>query len=239
MDATRNDAFFLDFDGTLIDTAPTPDGARAGSRVRDVLRRLMAATRGATMIVTGRPIAVLDAMLHIRLPAAGQHGAEIRFFNPALESVHIGVERYDELLDRCGTIRDRHPGSLLEDKNPTVALHLEAGTPAFLSMLSDMRALAAEWDGRLACIIAHNVVELRPAHINKGRVLDCAALFRPFAGRRPIFIGNDIPDIDGFHAATAGGGYGVSVGTTLEGARYQIDSPDRVLDTLERIAAAA
>jgi trehalose 6-phosphate phosphatase len=239
MDATRSDAFFLDLDGTLIDTTPTPDGARAGSRVRDVLRRLAASTRGATMIVSGRQIAVLDAMLRIRLPAAGQHGAEIRFLNPALDSVHVGVENYEALLARCEAIRERHPGTLLEAKDPTVALHLEAGTPAFLSLLADMRALAAEWEGKLACIVAHNVVELRPANVNKGRVVDCASLFRPFAGRRPIFIGNDIPDIDGFRAATLAGGYGVAVGTALPGARYRIETPDRVLDTLERIAEAA
>lgn len=239
MDATRNDAFFLDFDGTLIDTAPTPDAVRVDARVRDVLHRLSVATRGATMLVSGRRIAALDSLLQMRLPAAGQHGAEMRFRNPALDSVRVGVEHYEALVARCAAIRDRHPDALLEAKDPTVALHLESGTPAFLSLVADMRELAAEWEGRLACIVAQNIVELRPAHVNKGRAIDGAALFHPFAGRRPIFMGNDIPDIDGFRAAAAAGGYGVAVGAPLAGARYRIETPERVLDALDRIAAAA
>lgn len=63
MDATVNDAFFLDLDGTLIETTSTPEQAQADARVRGVLQRLTAATRGATMIVSGRSLASVDAIL--------------------------------------------------------------------------------------------------------------------------------------------------------------------------------
>jgi trehalose 6-phosphate phosphatase len=239
MDASRDDAFFLDLDGTLIDTTPTPDGARVSARVRAVLQRLGRATRGATMIVSGRAIATLDAMLRVRMPAAGQHGAEMRFLNPALDNVRVGLADFPALLAACEAIRARHPGTLLEVKDPAVALHLPAGTPAFLRLFGEMRALAAAQGGRVACMAAHNVVELRPANVHKGRAVEGASLLRPFAGRRPIFIGNDTPDIEGFRAATARGGYGVAVGAPLEGARYRLDGPGDVLDALEAVAGAA
>lgn len=239
MDATRNDAFYLDLDGTLIETTPTPDMARACPRVRRVLARLATATRGATMIVSGRSIAKVDEMLGMRLPTAGQHGAEIRLLNPPFDDVRVGVSDYQAVLDRCTALHARLPGSLLEAKNPTIALHLRRDDPRFVEMVSGMRAIAAASEGRLACVVALNVAELRPAGMHKGKVLAGAILFRPFAGRRPIFFGNDTPDIDGFRAATALGGYGVAVGESRPDARFRLDSPEAVVDALDAVAQSA
>ena len=66
-----------------------------------------------------------------------------------------------------------------------------------------------------------------------------AALFEPFEGRRPVYIGNDTPDTDGFRAAEAGGGFGVSVGAMRAGARYHLGSPGALLDALNAVAASA
>lgn len=239
MDATHNDAFYLDLDGTLIETTRTPDMARAGPRVRQVLARLVAATRGATMIVSGRAIAKVDELLCMRLPAAGQHGAEIRLLNPAFDDVRVGIEDYPGVLARCAALHARIPGSLLEAKDPTIALHLRRADPRFDELVDGMRAIATESGGRLACVIAHNVAELRPADIHKGKALAGAALFAPFSGRRPIFIGNDEPDIDGFRAASERGGYGVAVGIPRADARFRLASPDAVLDALDAVALAA
>jgi len=239
MDATRDDAFYLDLDGTLIETTPTPEMARAGPRVRHVLARLVAATRGATMIVSGRAIAKVDELLCMRLPTAGQHGAEIRLLNPAFDDVRVGIEDYPAVLARCAALHARIPGSLLEAKDPTVALHLRRADPRFDELVDGMRAIAKESGGRLACVLAHDVAELRPADIHKGKVLAGAALFAPFSGRRPIFIGNDTPDIDGFRAASGMGGYGVAVGIPCAAARFRLASPDAVLDALDAVAEAA
>ncbi len=239
MDATRRDAFFLYLDGTLIETARTPDDTRADARVCDVLRRLSLATGGAMMVVSGRPIAKVDEMLCMRLPAAGQHGAEIRLLNPAFDDVRVGIEDYPAVLARCETLQARIPGSRLETKVPTLTLHLPHADPRFGELIDGMRAIAAESGGRLACMVAGDVAELRPADIHKGRALTGAALFAPFSGRRPIFIGNDTADIDGFRAAEAGGGFGVSVGVACVRARYHLPSPIALLDALEAVAASA
>lgn len=239
MDATRHDAYFLDLDGTLIETTAKPEDARASLRVRDVLCRLARATDGATMIVSGRAIAAVDALLGLRLPVVGQHGAEMRFLNPAFDDVRIGVDDFDGLLERCGRIARQCGGAAVEAKNPAVALHLHRGHPAFGRLLSKVRAVAAGSQGRLACIVAHNVVELRPADVHKGMAVVGAAMFGPFAGRRPIFAGNDVPDIDGFRTAEARGGFGIAVGEPRPGARYRLPSPDALLDALEAVAVSA
>ncbi|MBL8833835.1 MAG: trehalose-phosphatase [Rhodospirillales bacterium] len=239
MDATRHDAFFLDLDGTLIETTPTPDEARATPRVRDVLFRLARATDGATMIVSGRAIAKVDELLGLRLPVAGQHGAEMRFLNPAFDDIRIGISGYDRLLARCAGIARTCGDARVEAKNPTIALHLSRADPAFDRLLQKVGRLAAASHGRLACIVAHNVVELRPADIHKGMAVAGAAMFGPFGGRRPIFAGNDTPDIDGFRAAEARGGFGIAVGTPQPGARHLLASPDALLDALDAVAGSA
>lgn len=239
MDATRHDAFFLDLDGTLIETTPTPDEARADPRVRDVLRRLSAATDGATMIVSGRPIAKVDELLEMRLPVAGQHGAEIRFLNPVFDDIRIDLPDYRAIVSRCVELALRCGNAMVEAKNPAIAVHLSRLHPDFPELVNGMRQIEADYGGCLSCIIAHNVAELLPADIDKGKVLAGAALFEPFRGRRPIFIGNDTPDIDGFRAASDMGGYGVAVGIPCAAARFRLASPDAVLDALDAVAEAA
>ncbi len=239
MDATRHDAFFLDLDGTLIETTPTPNEARADTRVRDVLRRLSAATGGATMIVSGRPIAKVDEILELRLPVAGQHGAEIRFLNPAFDDIRIDLPDYRAIVARCVELAARCGNAMVEAKNPTIALHLSRLHPDFPELADGMRRIAVDSGDSLCCILAHNVAEIRPAGIDKGKVLTGAALFEPFMGRRPIFIGNDTPDVAGFRAAEAAGGFGVSVGIPRIGARYRLESPASLLDALQAIAEVA
>jgi len=238
MDATANDAFFLDLDGTLIETTSTPEQAQADSRVRGVLQRLTAATRGATMIVSGRSLASVDAILGLRICAAGQHGAEIRLLNPCLDDIRVELDGYAELVGHCRQICRLFPGTRLEAKNPTIALHLRRDDPRFTYLFDAVESLVEKSDGRVSCIVAHNVVELRPAAVRKGLVVEGARLFKPFSGRRPVFFGNDLPDIDGFNTARALGGFGVAVGPVLSGARYRLNSPFDVLSALEKITGA-
>jgi trehalose 6-phosphate phosphatase len=57
-----------------------------------------------------------------------------------------------------------------------------------------------------------NVVELLPRGVNKGTAVRAFMGKPPFAGRRPVFVGDDVTDLDGFAAAQALGGCGIAVG---------------------------
>jgi trehalose 6-phosphate phosphatase len=50
----------------------------------------------------------------------------------------------------------------------------------------------------------------------------------PFAGRPPVFIGDDVTDEDGIRAAQAAGGFGVRVGPGISEARYRLADTDAV-----------
>jgi trehalose 6-phosphate phosphatase len=53
--------------------------------------------------------------------------------------------------------------------------------------------------------------EIRPVGADKGRAVDVVMRRDPFAGRTPIFIGDDVTDEDGMRVARAMGGFGLRV----------------------------
>jgi trehalose 6-phosphate phosphatase len=73
-------------------------------------------------------------------------------------------------------------------------------------------------------ITGHAVVEARPRGADKGAALRALSAHAPFAGRQPVFVGDDVTDEDGFAAARELGGYGVRVGPGATVAPYRIDA---------------
>jgi trehalose 6-phosphate phosphatase len=79
------------------------------------------------------------------------------------------------------------------------------------------------------------VAELRTAGADKGLAVQAFLAEWPFQGARPIFVGDDLTDEDGFMAADAAGGYGVLVGPSNRQtlARHRLPDVPAVLDWLE------
>jgi trehalose 6-phosphate phosphatase len=82
------------------------------------------------------------------------------------------------------------------------------------------------------------IAEARPRGVNKGGALLALAAQAPFAGRVPVFVGDDVTDEDGFRAAAALGGAGVKVGPGATAARHRFDQVTEVHAWLEQSLAA-
>ncbi len=81
------------------------------------------------------------------------------------------------------------------------------------------------------------VTELRPAGADKGDAVRAFMLQPPFAGAKPIFVGDDLTDEDAFHAAAELGGGGVLVGPEREtAAKWRLDGVPAVADWLGQLA---
>lgn len=203
-------AYFLDFDGTLVEIAPTPMAVTVPPGLVASLQALAARAGGALALVSGRPIAELDALLAVPFSAAGQHGAERRPA-PAAAIAHAPLPTPPGTwLSTAERLAAATPGALLERKRHGFALHYrnapEAG-PAF----GDALAALLAGQGDFALLPAKMAWEVRPAAAHKGAAVAALMAHPPFAGRTPVYVGDDVTDEDGIAAAEAQGGIGLRV----------------------------
>ena len=205
-------ALMLDLDGTLLDIAATPDAVRVAPGLVDALLALRGALGGALAIVTGRPIGQVDALLPgIPYAVAGEHGGAIRHAPGAdVARVLLPDPPIDWVLEAARIVA-AHPGSLLEQKQRGFVLHYRA-VPQHGPALHEaaLRLIAAQAD-RFHLMPALMAWEIKPRGADKGSAVQALALEAPFAGRQPIFIGDDVTDEDGMAAARALGGAGLRV----------------------------
>jgi trehalose 6-phosphate phosphatase len=195
--------------GWVVGFAERPDAIGLDPGLASLLQRLRRRLSGRLVIVSGRALADLDRYLgDAAALAAGAHGAEIRGAAPL--EVDPAPKRALARA-RLGLARDAD-GLLLEDKGAAIALHYRE-RPELGALARQLAArLADESSGALIAQPGHMVVELVPAGVDKGGVVRAFLNEPAFAGRRPVFAGDDVTDEAGFRAAAAAGGYGVLVG---------------------------
>jgi len=223
---SRRWAFFLDIDGTLLDIAETPDTAEATRSEKSLVRRLHEAADGALALVSGRSLAAIDALFSPqKFAAAGQHGVERR---DARGRVHGGAYPRNRLQRAAEAVRDfaaAHEGLVFEDKGASFALHYRLAPALEEAASSVVRKAAASLGDWVEVQVGKMVIELKPAGRDKGMAIEEFLKEEPFAGRTPVFIGDDVTDEDGFRVVNAAGGHSVKVGNGRTAARWQVDDP--------------
>ncbi len=222
-------AFFFDLDGTLAPLAPRPDAVKLPQDTASVLARLFERTQGAMAVVSGRAIDDIDGLLApLRVPAAGLHGAEIRHADGALvraEGHAADTTRVAAMVAPLHALVAQHPGLLLENKGSALALHYRSA-PELASVARDtMRALADLYAEHFVLQPGKFVFELRPRHVSKGRAITTLLKEAPFAGRTPLFAGDDLTDEAGFADVNALGGITIKIGEGETCARHRLPSP--------------
>lgn len=208
---TPYDALFLDLDGTVIDIAPTPAGVTIPEDLAAHLDRLVRHLGGALAILTGRPIQDVDRLLAPMVPiAAGVHGAELRSV-PHGEVASLAAPIDAGIVHAVQRVAEAHAGVLVELKRASIAVHYRQ-KPALALPLEAALARILE-DGPDHLLLAHSrqVLEIVPRQVSKGAALEAIMCLPAFAGRRPIMIGDDVPDLSAFEAAIRFGGKGLKV----------------------------
>lgn len=230
-------AVFLDVDGTLIEIAGSPDEVRVEARLREVLERLRHRLGGAVALVSGRRIADLDRLFGLcDLPMAGLHGMERRSIDGA---VITGAAANLTLDQRAQLARfaAEHPGVLLEDKGASVALHYRAAPAAEAAARLLARAVTAANADELVLLEGKMVLEIRRHGSHKGDAIADFMNEPPFAGRQPVFIGDDVTDEDGFGTVNRLGGWSICVGDKpVTRAPWRLPNVTAVIRWLEDLA---
>jgi trehalose 6-phosphate phosphatase len=209
-------AFFLDVDGTLLDLAPSPDAVVVDPALLDLLRALVARTHGAVAFVSGRSIAALDDLFKpLLLPTAGLHGFERR--NAAGAYSRRALPSGDALTHARVMLRefaDQTPGVLLEDKQFALAVHYRQVPQVERAVLAQVEEVARSIGSTLEIQYGRMVAELRPANASKATAIADFMREPPFAGRRPVCLGDDLTDECAFEWVNAAGGLSIAVGVS-------------------------
>jgi trehalose 6-phosphate phosphatase len=208
-------ALFLDLDGTLLDIAPAPDAVVVPAGLVTTLASLTHQLDGALAIVTGRARETADRLLDPLRPAGGfGHGAELRDATGRIDSM---PEIPRSWAKRLTSEVAAWPGVILEVKPHGIALHHRAAPQFRDATRAALLALLHDHADDYALLPAHMAFEVRPQAATKGGAVQALMRAAPFAGRRPVFLGDDVTDEEGMEAARALGGLGLHVGRDFRG----------------------
>lgn len=228
----QNDALFLDLDGTMIDIAPRPDDVVAPKQLVRTLGALQRQLSGALAVISGRPIAAIDALLApVQLPAAGVHGAEIRFgdqlgVHRAAPPIPSGVRW---LLAPLASV----PGVVIEDKTVAIAVHFRQAPEAAERVAESVgAAVAAHKADQLTIVPGKCVYEIKHSRFSKGTAVAEFMARQPWEGRRPVFVGDDVTDEAAFAVLPKWNGKGLAVGQDRPGAVARFRTAAEVRDWL-------
>lgn len=217
-------AWFLDIDGTLLELEDHPDAVRIAEEELALVNNLRDAASGALALVSGRSIAVLDRLFRpLRLPVAGQHGAERRDADgrthrhpaPSLAAALSSLSRF----------ATRHHGLVVENKGQSVALHYRLAPQLAGAAEAAVREAAAAAGPGIEVRGGKMVLEMKPAGCDKGSAIAAFMREAPFAGRVPVFLGDDATDELGFRVVNRLRGHSIKVGGGATAARWRLADP--------------
>ncbi len=230
-------ALLLDVDGTLIDIGSSPTDVHVSGELRDLIGRLSQLAGGALALVSGRPIADLDRLFApLELPAIGGHGAEMRVrAGKVIQGVTPLPHDMRKQLADAAT-----PGSgiVVEDKGYSLALHYRNDPRHEEHLRASIDARRAAFPGEATEVQTGKFMfEVKRPGVSKGEAVRALMMQPPFAGRQPVFIGDDATDELVFTLLPSLKGFGFSVGRHFAGLAGVFDSPKQVRRALQRLAA--
>ena len=205
-------ALLLDLDGTLLDFAATPMEVVVPPTLPATLLRLRNELDGALAVITGRPVEQIETLLPGIVPAiAGEHGGALRpapgapLQRPDLPAVP------PTMIAAAEAFAAAHPGVLIEHKARGFVVHYRLAPAASQAVAAAVSSWVEPMKQQFARMAAHMAWEIRPRGADKGTAVSAIMALPAFAGRRPVFIGDDVTDEDGMVVARAMGGAGLFV----------------------------
>lgn len=253
VDDPRRWTWVLDFDGVLAPIVDHPDDAVLADGAWDAIAALAEICEVA--LLSGRALGDLRRRLGQvppRVLLVGGHGSEARLpdgTRTPLTDLDVARGVIDRVVRELGDTLSSRDRWLIERKATSVAVHHRLVPDRVRDdLLPWVRHVLdrATGDGPgFAVMTGKAVLELKARGVDKGRALrwidevsaDVAERLPGDPPIRPIVLGDDVTDEDGFAAAVAVGGDGVLVAEAPQptAAGYRLHDPARVVEFLRAV----
>lgn len=218
----------LDFDGTLVPLAPTPELAQPDPDLLALLTALARRPRTQVHVASGRSREMIERWLGtIPITLHVEHGLQTREAGSS-EWTTTADPPLDWRASVNAILDDwsaRTPGSFVEEKSACSAWHYRTADPEFANhqakeLLLHLRELLSNVPVEI--LAGDKVVEVRPHAANKGRLVAPAIAAAP-PGSLIVAMGDDTTDEDLF-AALPEGGVAIHVGPNESRAPWRVAS---------------
>lgn len=231
-------AMFLDFDGVLVDLAETPDSIDVPDDLADLLNRLSERTGGATSIVSGRAAGTIEGFIPgYRGDIIGSHGAERRIDGETETHDLAGSEQVAKIRAVVRSFAALDEGFLVEDKPCGVVLHFRRKPDLYSEAHRFMESLLGHFP-EFKIQQAKMAVEMKPSDIGKVSSIRWLREREPYAGRRPVYFGDDVTDEPAMEHCVEADGLAIKVGDGETRANYRLDTVEEVRRLLSEWAGA-
>ncbi len=212
---TSEIALFLDFDGTLVDIAPTPNSIHVPVDLPQLVTRLHKALGGTLCIVSGRNMSDIQHYINDKsIDVMAEHGAVSRFEGRKISSQNVWPLSWQNHLL---AVEECLPNLVVERKITAVALHYRQQPELEAKAVRLAELLRGHAPNDYMVVNNNMTTEIRRNNIDKGVAITAAMKSPRYAGKRPIFIADDITDIPGFEAVRKLGGLALHVGVDFAG----------------------
>lgn len=232
-------ALFLDVDGTLLEFADDPRAVTADSPLIALLQKLHAVLDGALALVSGRTLPELDRVFgNPAWTLVGLHGLDLRRADGSRRQFPVAAADQQGMRAAVQELARAFPGVHREAKGVAAALHCRRAPEQFPRLLVAARDVARGLPG-YELQPGNLVVEFKPSGTDKGRAVAELLHKAPFAGRRPVYLGDDLTDERAFALVNGADGISVRVGwREPSAARYMLPGPQAVQEWLRGVPAA-
>lgn len=216
----------LDFDGTLVPLARTPDLARPDAALLALLAALTQRSGTAVHVISGRTRETLERWLGpLALTLHAEHGLFVRPPGSAqwLTTADPPLAWRPTVAGILEDWSARTPGSFVEEKSACLAWHYRAADTEFADhqakdLLVHLRELLS--NAPVQILPGDKVIEVRPHAANKGRIVAPILEAAP-PGALLVALGDDRTDEDLF-AAMPETGMSIHVGPQESIARWRL-----------------
>jgi trehalose 6-phosphate synthase/phosphatase len=230
--------FLLDYDGTLVQYAGSPQLAKPTEEIRKILRLISENPKNEVVLVSGRDKMTLQSWFgSLNIGLVAEHGVWIRKVNEDWRMLkQLTNDWKPRILPIMEMYSDRLPGSFVEDKEFSLAWHYRMADNEMASIVAkELLDDLVNFTANIAVQVlkGNKVIEVRNPGMNKG---DAGSYWISENEYDFILaIGDDWTDEDLFRVLPETA-YSIKVGMSQSQARFNLPNSPEVINLLRELA---